>query len=94
MLYKVVASKFCVVVWKPNGLDDIIYIGELDDEPQCKFQISKAEGIFFIMDINAIIPLSMLVGMNHLSNINIASCRLMLEVLYNPCIGEQLLLSV
>ena len=31
---------------KPNGMDDIICIWELDDEPQCTFQISKVRGTF------------------------------------------------
>ena len=39
-------NKLCVVVCKPNGLDDIKCIRELNDEPQCTFQISKAEGTF------------------------------------------------
>ena len=46
MLRKVVANELCVVVRKPNGLDDIMYIWQLDDEPQCTFQISKAEAYF------------------------------------------------
>ena len=33
-----------MVVCKPNGLDGIKCIQELDDEPQCTFQISKVEG--------------------------------------------------
>ena len=44
MLWKVATNKICVVVCKPNGLDDIKCIRELDDEPQYTFQISKAEG--------------------------------------------------
>ena len=46
MLWKVVANKFCVTVCKPNGLDNIKCILELDDEPQCASQISKVEGTF------------------------------------------------
>ena len=46
MIWKVVANKLCVVVCKPNGLDDIGYIWELDDEPQCTVQISKVEYTF------------------------------------------------
>ena len=42
MLWKVVANKLCVLVSKPNGMDDIICIWELDDEPRCTFQISRA----------------------------------------------------
>ena len=33
MLWKVVANKLCVVARKSNGLDDIMCIKELDDEP-------------------------------------------------------------
>jgi hypothetical protein len=43
---KVVANKLCVMVWNPNGMDDIICISELNDEPQCTFQISKTVGTF------------------------------------------------
>ena len=43
MLWKVVASKLCVVVCKPISMHDIIYIWESNDEPQCAFQISKTE---------------------------------------------------
>ena len=48
MLWKVVANRLCVVVCKPNGLDDMKNIWELDesDEPSCIFQISKAEVTF------------------------------------------------
>ena len=46
MLWKVLANKLCVVVCKPIGMDDIRCIIEVDDEPQCTFQISKAEGTF------------------------------------------------
>ena len=46
ILWKVVANKLGVVVCKSNDLDGIICIWELDDEPQCTFQISKAEDIF------------------------------------------------
>ena len=46
MLGKVVANILCVVVCKPNGMDDIRCIKELDDEPQCTFQIPNVEGAF------------------------------------------------
>ena len=46
MLWKVVANKLCAVVCISNGMDDNMCIWESDDEPQCKFQISKAEGAF------------------------------------------------
>jgi hypothetical protein len=50
MLWKVVANKLCVLVSKPNVMDDIKCIWELDDEPYCAFQISKAKGTFIIMN--------------------------------------------
>ena len=46
MLWKVVVIILCVVVRKLNGMDDIICICELDDEPQYTFQISTAKGTF------------------------------------------------
>ena len=46
MFWKVVAKKLCMVVCKPNGLDDIRCTWKLDDEPQWTFQISKVEGTF------------------------------------------------
>ena len=39
MLWKVVANKLSVMVCKPNGMDDVICIWELDGEPKCTFQI-------------------------------------------------------
>ena len=45
MFWKEVANKLCVVVCKLNSWEDIECNWELDDEPQCTFQISK-EGIF------------------------------------------------
>jgi hypothetical protein len=48
MLWKVVANKLCVVVCKPNGMNDISCTWQLDVEPQCTFQISKAEGTLII----------------------------------------------
>ena len=41
MPWKVVANILCVVVCKPNDLDDIKCIWELDDEPQYTFHFSK-----------------------------------------------------
>ena len=46
MFWKMVAKKTCMVVCKPNGLDDIKCTWKLDDEPQCTFQISIVEGTF------------------------------------------------
>ena len=46
MLWTMVANKLFVVVCKPNGMDDIRCIWELDDEPQCTFQTSKVVGTF------------------------------------------------
>ena len=48
LLWKV-AKRICVMVCKPNGLDDILFIWQLDGEPQCTFQISKWK-VFLIMD--------------------------------------------
>ena len=66
MLWKVVANKLCVVVYKPNGVDDIICICQLDDEHQCKIRISKVQGTFSLWTNLLIVPLSMLVGVDHL----------------------------
>ena len=63
MLWKVIANKSCVVVCKSNGQDDIMFIWELDDEPQCTFQISKAKHTFNYGQICYSLPL---VGVNHL----------------------------
>jgi hypothetical protein len=65
MLWKVVPNEACVVVCKPNGMDDIICIWELDDEPQCTFQIWKVEVIFNPRITLLLVFLSMLVGVNH-----------------------------
>ena len=46
VLWKVVANKLYIVVCEPNGPYDIKCIWELDDEPQCTFQISKTESTF------------------------------------------------
>ena len=59
MLWEVVANKLCVVGCKPNDMTSNVF--ELDDEPQCTFQISKAEGTFWLWTILLLIPLSMLV---------------------------------
>jgi hypothetical protein len=64
MLWKVVANILCVVVCKLDGMDDIRCVGGLGDEPQCTFQISKAEGTFNLWTIMQLIPLSMLIGVN------------------------------
>ena len=45
---KVVASKFCVVVCNPNGMDDIICISKLNDEPQCTFKSHKQQVLLIV----------------------------------------------
>ena len=67
MLWKVVANKLCVVVCKPNGVDDIICICQLDDEPQYTIRISKAQGTFSLCTNLLLIPFSILVGVDHLA---------------------------
>ena len=49
MLWKVVANILCVMLCRPNNLDDIEHIWELDDEPQCTLQLSKKK-VFLIKD--------------------------------------------
>ena len=46
MLWEVIANKLCVVIRKPNGMEDIMCIWDLDDEPWCTFETSKAKGTF------------------------------------------------
>ena len=60
-------------VWwfgKPNGWDDIIIIWELDNEPQCTFQNLKnkrySKTKTSLWTILLLLPLSILVGVNHL----------------------------
>ena len=89
--WKVVLNKLCVVVCKPNGMDDMRCIWKLDDEPQCTFQILKAKGTFN----HGIILLSMLVGVKHLDFqpyswviLLLFSYHPMLQVWYNPWTTE------
>ena len=73
---------------------------ELDNEPQCTFRTSKAEGPFKIWINLLFIPLSMLVQVYHFffqpCNCAIAlllSNHLMLQVWHNPWIMKKLLHS-
>ena len=48
MLWKVVANILFVAICKTNGLDDIICIWELDNEPQRTFQTQKQKVLSII----------------------------------------------
>ena len=94
MFWKVVVNKLCVVVCKQNNLDNIKCVWELDDEPQCTFQISKVEGAF-VMELCILLEV-----VNHLviqpytsSILLFFSYHLMLQVWYNLWIREYLLHS-
>ena len=59
----VVANELCVVVCKPNGMDDMKCIWKFRWWASMYFFKSEKQKVFLIMDK---IPLSMLVGMNQL----------------------------
>jgi hypothetical protein len=48
MHWKVVANRLCVVVHKPNGMDDIICIWELDDGLNMHFISQKQKGLLIM----------------------------------------------
>ena len=50
VFWKVVANILCVVVYKPNGMDDIKCIQELANEPQCTFSELKKKKVLLITD--------------------------------------------
>jgi hypothetical protein len=94
MLWKVGANILCVVICKPNGMDDNICIWELDDGLNVHFKSQKWK-VLLIMNIMLPIPLSMLVGVNHLVfNLTIEqlllSYHLMLQAWCNTWVKEWL----
>ena len=48
MLWKLIANRLCVVVRKPNGMDDIICIWELDDDLNVHFKSQKWKALLIV----------------------------------------------